>query len=484
MFINLIKNQKILTIFALISSILFCIELTIIGWTKFSSIISTGEHYNYDFPVVGFSFPRVLVNIAYISLNIIYVIWLLQPQQPNGISKFLDILRQIWGFLIITFITYPLSTDIYMYLQDGLISLNRINPYIHPASSFRSVLSPFLQWSQTATYGPISQLFFMSAAFIVPVSPVLGVYIFKTFCGVVHVLNAYLIWRFLKTNIHRPKITTAYLLNPLILTQQLADAHVDVFVCNTLIVLIGCLYSRYYVAASLALWMGFLVKTFPIVWFPILEIFLIKQRRWKAFSISIFLSLVIIIILSFTFFPTIEAWESLLNPGVKGYVARSLHHLLYIILGFLPNLPAQTKEIVLSGFTSVTYFSFTIYYSWILIQIFLKRNYSEANLVSDIGWVTLVLFLFATPWLMPWYPTVLLPIAALSINYRLFVLTSITFCLFSSINLGTGSGTNLISAITSISTIGPPILMLLFGRKFLDHISERVPLLDKREPSI
>lgn len=484
MFINLLKSQSFLTILALLFSLVFCVDLTVIGLNKVSMILSSGEKFNYDFPALGFSFSRVIVNFAYIILNIIYVIWILQPQTANRISNFSDILRNTWGFLIISFITYPLSTDIYMYLQYGLMSLDKINPYIYPASSFTSILSPFLQWSQTATYGPISQLFFVSAASTVSVSPVLGVYIFKTFCVSVHVLNAYMIWRFLKDNIYRNKITIAYLINPLLLTQHVADAHVDVFVCTTLIIFIGCLYSRSYVAANLALWMGFLVKTFPIVWFPLVGVFLIRQRRWKALGISIFLSIIIIIILSLTVFPTIEAWKSLLNPGVKGYVARSLHHILYISLGFLPNLAAQTKEILLTGFTSATYFSFAIYYSWILIQIFVKRNYSEANVVSDIGWVTLVLFVFATPWLMPWYPSVLLPIAALSINYRLFVLTSLTFCLFSSINLGTGSGSNFVSAITSISTIGPPILTLLFGRKFLNHIIERVAQRNKRAPSI
>jgi len=76
-----------------------------------------------------------------------------------------------------------------------------------------------------------------------------------------------------------------------------------------------------------------------------------------------------------------------------------------------------------------------IYYLVRLLKSYFRNNYSEITLISDIGWITLSLFLFATPWLMPWYPSILLPIAALSINAPHFVLTSLTFALSPSIIL-------------------------------------------------
>jgi len=53
-----------------------------------------------------------------------------------------------------------------------------------------------------------------------------------------------------------------------------------------------------------------------------------------------------------------------------------------------------------------------IYYVVTLLKSYFRNNYSEINLVPDIGGITLTLFLFATPWLMPWSPFFLLPIAA------------------------------------------------------------------------
>jgi alpha-1,6-mannosyltransferase len=469
---NMTNNQKKITVLAVGLSLIFCAELTGMGFAKFNSVSSGGENF-YDFPARGFSWTRFIVNTAYISLNTIYVIWLLQYKRNNNYSNFLKLFRHAAIFIIIAFVTYPFSSDIYLYLQYGLMGLNGINPYTNPAFSFSSVLSPFLHWGQTATYGPISQLFFIAAASTVAVSPILGVYVFKIFCVIIHGINAYLIWNLLKTSTNQSKITMAYLINPLLLSEHLSGGHVDVFLCNTLIILIGCLYYRYYIAASLAIGIGFLVKTLPIIWLPMVSSFLLRQRRWKALAIAALLYFVIIILLSYTVLPTVEAWKSLLNPGVEGATSRSLHHLLNLSLNYLPNISPQTQEIILSVFKFLTYLSFAIYYIWTVLQPYLRRSYSEANLISDIGWSTLVLFLFATPWVMPWYPSVLLPVTALSIHSQLFVLTSLTFCLSSSVIVGGGSGGSALSIITSLTTVGPPILVLLFGRQFLDRLIER-----------
>ncbi len=469
------KKNKTLIFFAITFAFIFGAELTSMGFAKFHSVEVSGAVANYfDFPK---DHTRFIVNISYLLVNIIYVTWLVQNRKENNYSNFLCILRRAAIFLIIAFISYPYSNDIYMYLQYGLMDLNGINPFLNPASSFTSPLSPFLHWSQTSTYGPISQLFFMFAAYFVPVSPLLGIYVFKIFCLFIHGINTYLVWRLLKNSCNRSKITMAYLINPLLLAEQVSGAHIDVFICNALLLLIYCLYRRHYIGVILIIWIGFLEKTFPIIWLPLALNFLISKRRWKDLAISGFLSLMIIIILSSTFIPTMEAWKSLLNPGVDGAVARSLHHLLNLLLNFLPTTAIQERQATSSVFKSVTYLGFAIYYVWTLLQSYLRRGYSEANLILDIGWTTLILFLFATPWLMPWYPSVLLPVTALIINSPLFVLTSLTFCISSSLIYGTGAGHSAFSIITSAITVVPSILMLVLAPKFLNRIIERVPLL-------
>ena len=459
---NYLKNQKILYAVALAASLIFCISMTSMGITKFYSVLQGGENYN-DFPTSGFSVIRLLINGSYLIATVTYIIWLIQKKPIS--SSFLDICKYAIPFLALALIAYPQSNDIYLYLHYGAMILNKINPYLNTSDSFVSAVSPFIHWLQTSTYGPVSLFFFSLSALALPISPLLGVYFFKLLCVLVHALNAYLIWRLLTNSPNRNLITMAYLINPMLLNEQIANAHLDVLLANTLIVLIGCIYYQRYVFAILAVWVGFLVKTLPIIWLPLVVAFLCKQRRWKDVAASVLLSLLIIAVITSTFLPTVSAWRSLLNPGVSGATARSFHHVINVGMSFFPNVTFETSQSILSFLKQFTYLGWIVFYTWTLIKSYFRQNDSEINLVSDIGWTTLTLFLFATPWLMPWYPSILLPIAALSINSPHFVLTSLTFCLSPSIILGGGAGKQLISLVTSFISVVPATALLIFGRK-------------------
>jgi alpha-1,6-mannosyltransferase len=459
---NYLKNQKILYAAALAASIIFCIAMTSMGISKYYSVLQGGDNYN-DFPTSGFSLIRVLINGSYLIATFTYIIWLIQKKTTS--SSFLDICKYAIPFLALALIAYPQSSDIYMYLHYGTMSLHKINPYLNNPDTLISNVSPFLHWGQTSTYGPVSLFFFALSALGGSISPLLGVYIFKIICVLVHALNAYLIWRLLTNYENRNLITMAYLVNPMLLNEQIANAHLDVLVANTLIVLIGCIYCQRYVFAILAIWVGFLVKTLPIIWLPLVVAFLCKQRRWRDLAASVLLSLLIIVVITYTFMPTVSAWRSLLNPGTAGATARSFHQAINLFLNFLPNVSVETRESILSFLKYFAYLSWIVYYAGTLIKSLFRKKDSEINLVSDIGWTTLTLFLFATPWLMPWYPSILLPIAALSINSPHFVLTSLTFSLSPSIILGAGAGTTVISLVTSFVSVVPPTALLIFGRK-------------------
>lgn len=464
---NYFKNQKILYAAALAASILFCIAMTSMGITKFYSVLQGGENF-HDFPTSGFSIIRLLINGSYLIGTVAYIIWLIQKKQTS--SGFLDICKYAIPFLALALIAYPHSSDIYLYLHYGVMSLNKINPYLNGSDSFVSSFSPFLHWLQTSTYGPVSMFFFSVSALALPISPLAVVYLFKIICLGVHILNAYLIWRLLKNSDNRSLITMAYLLNPMLLNEQIVNAHLDVLLANTLIVFIGCLYSGRYVWGILAIWVGFLVKTLPIIWLPLVFAFLFNQRRWRDLAAGLLLSLLIIAVITSTFLPTVAAWKSLLNPGVAGATARSFHHLINLGLNFSPNITLETSQSMLSLLTRFSYGIWIIYYLATLLKSYFRSNYSAINLVSDIGWITLSLFLFGTPWLMSWYPSILLPIAALSINAPHFVLTSLTFALSPSIILGAGSGTTAVSILTTSLTVIPATALLVLRRRFIRTI--------------
>ncbi len=204
----------------------------------------------------------------------------------------------------------------------------------------------------------------------------------------------------------------AYLVNPMLLNEQIVNAHLDVLLANTLIVLIGCLYSGRYVWGILAIWVGLLVKTLPIIWRLLVFAFLFNPRRGRDLAAGFLLPLLRITLINYTFLPTAAAWKSLLNPPVVSATARLFHHLINIGRNFFPNITLDTSPSILSFLKGFSYCIWMMYYLVTLLKSYFRNNYSEINLVSNIGWITLSLFLFATPWVMPWYPSLLLPIAA------------------------------------------------------------------------
>ncbi|MEG4066736.1 hypothetical protein QUA42_05195 [Microcoleus sp. Pol11C2] len=114
----------------------------------------------------------------------------------------------------------------------------------------------------------------------------------------------------------------AYLVNPMLLNQQIVNAHLDVLLANTLIVLIGCVYSGPYVCGILAIWVGFLVTTLPIIWLPLVFAFLFNPRRGRDLAGGFLLSLLRITVITYTFLPTVAACKSLLNPRVVSGTAQ------------------------------------------------------------------------------------------------------------------------------------------------------------------
>lgn len=456
----MLKRQKLLIGLAIAISVILCIDLAVRGYNFHHGVLSNTFDNQQSFIS---NFARFRVGIEYLVLNIIYLSWILQNSLYGKSFRFTKILQKSSLFIVFAFLCYPITTDIILYLQYALMSLKGVNPFITGAGEFNTTLSPFIVWGQSSTYGPVALIFFILSTLIVPTSLFLSIYAFKLLCVFFHIFNGYLIWYELKAKPYQSLITLAYLISPFILFEQVVNAHVDVLVSTALLISILCIKSRRYLTGILALWAGVFTKTLPIVWLPLVAILLLKKQRWKSIAIAACFSLAICLAMYFTVLPTAQAWKSLLNPGVAGRTSGSLHSLLdaALQLSVIPDSLAQLRWAIVKGFTLIAYAGFVAYYVWSLAKIYFKPEKAEPNLSLIIGWVTLVLFLFATPWYRPWYATVLFPVIALNINSQLFVLTSITFCLCSSCSYYLLSANNIFNVLTVV----PSILMLLLGRK-------------------
>ncbi|MBF2029279.1 MAG: hypothetical protein IGS48_21380 [Oscillatoriales cyanobacterium C42_A2020_001] len=447
---------------ALPLAIYLCVSLTILGLDKYHYILAGGKRFA-TFP----NFETFLgISVAYVALVVLHLIWFLGSDRTYQFLKFSSILKVSWVFLLLAFIAYPLGNDIYLYLHVGVMNLNQVDPFLTPAGSFFSQLTPFVDWKQTSTYGPVSQLLFALAATAVPLHPILAVYLFKAVCLGVHILNSYLVWRVVPKP-QQGKFAIAYLLSPLLLVEQVSSAHVDVFVCTSILLTAICLYSQRYATAFLALWGGFMAKTIPVIWMPLLVVYLVRQRRWKQLILGLLASASVVGLLTITVLPSFAAWRSLFNPGVTGQYQSSIHALARAGFETLPYFMVDAPEpsvykYWLLDLSRYTLIGFAIFYAWTALTL-LRRSATAARLLEDMGWVTLVLMLYATSWLMPWYVSILYAIAVVLPRARLFGLTTLMFGVSSSaMYLLQGD-----AGLRSLCAVGLPTLTLLVGSIWL-----------------
>ncbi|NJP10708.1 MAG: hypothetical protein HC866_15545 [Leptolyngbyaceae cyanobacterium RU_5_1] len=440
------------------------IALIYLGLDKFHYLLVGGKKFA-TFPNAA---SHLGISLSYVALVLLHLIWLLGSDRTREFPHFGSIIKRVAVFLVLAFAAYPLGNDVYLYLHSGLMNLSDVDPFTTQAGAFVSELSPFVDWKQTSTYGPVSQFLFTVSAATIQIHPVVAVYVFKSFCLVAHLLNGYLVWKISPVT-ERGKLAIAYLACPLLLLEQVGSAHVDVFVCTSVLLLAGCLFKQRYAVAFLALWAGFLSKTVPIIWIPLLVLFLIRQQRWKQLLLGIVLSLLIATVLWQTALPSVAAWRSLLNPGVIGQYQSSIHALIRAGLEtapfFIPDVPPPSQyKYPLLRLTQYTLLGFAAFYGWTGLRLLLRRSPATApHLLENMGWVTLVLMLYATSWLMPWYVSVLYAIAAVIPNAHLFGLTTLMFGVSSSTIYWLQGD----AGLRSLLVVGLPTLTLLVGARLL-----------------
>jgi alpha-1,6-mannosyltransferase len=443
-------------------STFLCVVLLYLGIDKFYYVLAGGQKFA-TFPDLK---TQVAIGASYLALSIVYLFWLANLLTSSWVHttwSFRQILVRTSAFWLLAFIAYPLGNDTYLYLHSGLMNLYGANPYLVRAGVFVTELSPFVDWAQTSTYGVVSQALFTFSAVFVTISPIVALYVFKLICLLLHLFNSYLIWRWLPVP-ERGRITIAYLLHPLLLMEQVSSAHVDILISTSLVLFATSYAKEQFWMAFVALWGGFLSKTLPIIWAPWVAVTLLRQGRWKWLLGMIVVSGGIVAALSFTVMPNLAAWQSILNPGVSGQYQSSLIGIAKFGLDIFRILNpgrldiVQQREILvkLANLTLIGFFGF---YCWQLHRSDKRWNNTPQMLLEDMGWTTMVLMLFATSWLMPWYCSILITFAALIPQARLFGLTTLAFALSSSAQYLLGIN----NSLKSLTSIGLPVLTLIIG---------------------
>ena len=441
---------------ALPLAVYLALSLTILGFTKYFYILAGGKKFA-TFPN---SATWLGISLTYLALVILHALWVVISPRSRMVPNFSTVIRHSLFFLLLALIAYPLGNDVYLYLHAGLMNRLGLDPFTTPAGEFLSPLTPFVDWKQTSTYGPLSQILFSFAAIALPIHPIAAIYLLKLLCLGLHILNGWLVWKTVPP-LYRGKAAIAYLLCPVLLMEQVASVHVDILVNTSVLLTALCLARQRYALAFPALWGGFLAKTIPLIWLPLFGLFLIRQQRWKSLLAGMGLSAAIAIVLTLTVLPTPAAWYSLLNPGVTGQMQSSLPALVRAGWETLPffyadaPIPSEYRP-WLADLTRYLLGVFALFYGFTCWRMF-RRPYTMNHLLEDMGWVTLVLMLYGTAWLMPWYVSVLYAIAAVLPRAHRFRNVTLMFGISSSaMYVFQGN-----AGLQSLCAVGLPTLVLI-----------------------
>jgi alpha-1,6-mannosyltransferase len=475
----IVRSEKWLPYLAIVLSVIFCLDLSFTQLGKFSPPDATLIY--------------IRQGVEYSLLNVLYLIWLVRNLASNELEnvdlfsysreqklspncpEFFSILKAAAIFLVLAYLSHPHKiTDVYIYLQYGLMVWHGHNPYTTALGDFNSKLIPMLSWLKSVcAYGPISLFSFIIAAAFVPISTELGIYALKFIYLVLHLFNGYLVWQISAPLPYRKVLAIAYLTCPLLLFEQVCNVHVDIFVCTAALLLILSLTNNQFVGGIASIWAGILSRTIPLIWLAPIAIFLVKERRWNSLAKAALLSIGLIVFLSLTIFKSPSTWLSLLNSGTSWQTAGSIHNLF---LGLLeagqktfPNLvSSRVRNIGFFGFKALLYLAYLGYYIWLLWKCFSRRSYFSSDLVTDLGWASLALLLLAAPWYQPWYASILFPFILFS-SSRFFKVTALTFAIAGSCTyyvLTYDPSAELPLRIISVMTVFPTLGLLLFRKRF------------------
>ncbi len=466
-------DVKMLYWLAVVLSIILAVELLANGYSKYF-LNEAGRPANY-----------IRRGLEYTVLNVIYFAWLipsilrrrriLSIDGPNletrksgaADSDFGRQLRAASIFLLLALISFPVTADVYLYLQTGLMCLNGVNPYLHRSVDFASALIPHLSWREATHYGPIQLGVCSLLALFLPLGILPSVYILKGLCLGLHILNARLIGSALRDSSYRELAMFAYLVNPVLIFDQVANAHLDVLACTMLILLLIFLKNENHAGATAINLASVFVKTYSIVWVPIYYAYLLRNRRWASLAAGVSLWVTVLVVFSLTILRSGEAWARLSGPGwmAAGSLCHIASAIIYALSGVLPEVVVRKQAGVVLIFKMMGNLGYCIFYAWLLWRFFFVEQGTKEALSNDMGWATLILFLFATPWFQPWYATVLVPFVVINRHAYLFSITAAVYTVIASVSyyvLAYGPARIPLLAV-SFLTVGPPIILICQG---------------------
>lgn len=291
-------------------------------------------------------------------------------------------------FSIFLYAPPKLSNDVYRYLWDGLLQKSGYNPYgyvpgdkeLYTLQEVNMDLYKHVDWRDKFTpYPPFAQIIFRGAYAWYEAFGLVGG---KLMFALPFLLTAFFIYFFLDK-----KLYAAFILNPLLLLEVVANGHLDGWIVFFSIAALYLWHKEKYVLSSSIWILAVATKVYPIFFAPYLAIDLIRKRKFVSLFFSSLLAFLILYLLYSPFIKDslFPITRYLTLPNEQEYNA-SIYRFLYEIMGAkTPSVTALAAKI--SG----------ILFLITAVFLTLKRYSTELLLFVSI------LYLIFSPIVFPWY---------------------------------------------------------------------------------
>jgi hypothetical protein len=338
----------------------------------------------------------------------------------------------IFGILLFSLVLPILSSDIFIYLQQGQLALNGILTYTNGANN---ALHPFIQyvdvsWRECPNhYGPLPMLMFVITTALAGESVILNIIILKLFFVLIVACLIFILMRIQSSdNERKNKIMLFIVLNPVFLIQGLGQTHIDLLTCLLCVTFIIALLKNKWVLAGIIV--GLLGSTkflLFVIFVGILILFF--MNRWVAKELSLkkaFLSLLsafMTIIITYTFIW--EGWATITNPMSfhdNQEPVKSLTELLSYILsyfdfsGVASSIADYGNEVldVKNYYGLMIGKIFKILALVLAIPLVLSSILAKekTSFIRLMGLLLLLVFIVYSPRMHPWYFLLILPFFA------------------------------------------------------------------------
>jgi glycosyltransferase involved in cell wall biosynthesis len=369
---------------------------------------------------------RYLAHILFPALSIALLLWyLIMLPRVRCIPPRLFLALTVASFFVFSAIaiaTAPTeSQDIYwnLLLAKGA-AVQGLNPYLTTPEMLRgdSWFAPYLNWTNLPMpHGPLWTLLITG---LVSLGKTLAVSMLLVKLAALFflLLSGWLLWNIAKLHAvpfeRRNVLLFLLAWNPAVLQSLLTDAHNDFLVVPSILASYLFLKQERYAASALTLLLGGFVKYSPFFLLPIPLFYLLFRNTapWRDRFLKIAgvaLAGIFLTVLLYT--PFGGAGTALGGGPANEIFTRGTHeYSLFPTFALATSLGLEIPAIRMVGGLGGMLFM-----AWFLFRRKPLLAYTHPFLV---------LFLFGTPWVLPWYFLWILPLLALSLSIPTFIFLS------------------------------------------------------------